>query len=245
MDNELRLQVFLARAGIASRRKSEELIKQGRVRVNGTVIREMGIKVTPSDTIEFDGKKMKPEKRQVYLAVHKPKAMLCSSTHQDKRPIIFDLLKDSFSERLFSIGRLDYLSSGLLLITNDGDFAKTISHPSSCIEKEYLVETRRPIPVDMLERWKTSGIQIDKEQYKINKYRLRNERSVELILTEGKNREIRNVFASVNLAVSRVHRVRIGSILLKGIQPGHWRSLKKHEIRQLLLSAGGNNGSRD
>lgn len=234
MDNKnVRLQVFLARAGIASRRKCEEIIAQGRVSVNGTVITQMGVKVSPDDRVVVDSRVIKHEERKIYLAVHKPRAMLCSNYDPDGRPLLMDLLKASFPERLFTVGRLDYLSSGLILVTNDGEFAKTVSHPSSMIEKEYLVETKRPIPVDLLERWKTSGILYEDTRYHLQRYTMRHDRSVYLVLNEGKNREIRNVFAAANIAVSRVHRIRIGTILSKGLQPGHWRSLKPSEIKAL------------
>ncbi|AFG37576.1 pseudouridine synthase [Spirochaeta africana] len=243
-DKNIRLQVYLARAGIASRRKCEDIIAQGRVQVNGTVIRTMGVKVGPEDTVSVDGRPVRHEERKVYLAVHKPRGMLCSNYDPDKRPLLMDLLKQSFTERLFTVGRLDFLSSGLILVTNDGEFAKVVSHPSSQVEKEYLVETKRPIPVELLERWKKSGIPFEGGRYNLIRYTIKHDRAVYLVLNEGKNREIRNVFAAANIAVSRVHRLRIGPIVSKGLHPGHWRSLKPHEVKE-LMKTGRNRGSRN
>lgn len=245
MDNtEVRLQVFLARAGIASRRKCEEIIAQGRVRVNGSVVTEMGTKVSGEDKVQLDGTPVRREERKIYLAVHKPRGMLCSNHDSQGRPLLMNLLKDSFPERLFTVGRLDYLSSGLILVTNDGEFAKNVAHPSSGIEKEYLVETKRPVPPELLERWRKSGIQAQGVRYHLVRYVQKNERTVHLVLSEGRNREIRNVFADANIAVARVHRIRIGSITSKGLQPGHWRKLKPGEINSLLRS-GRDHGSRN
>lgn len=245
-EETVRLQLYLARAGIASRRKCEEIIAQGRVQVNGSYITAMGAKVGPGDTVSLDGKPVYAEKHKVYLAVHKPRGMLCSNYDPEGRPLLLDLLKNSFAERLFTVGRLDFLSSGLILVTNDGEFAKKISHPSSEIEKEYLVETKRPIPPDLLERWKKSGIPYEGTIYRLVRYTYKHDRAVYLVLQEGKNREIRNVFASANISVSRVHRIRIGNIVSKGIHPGHWRTLKSHEIAALVKKYDrGKRGSRD
>ncbi len=243
-EHKIRLQLFLARAGVASRRKCEEIISQGRVQVNGSVTTAMGVKVGPEDTIKVDGRTLHHEERKIYLAVHKPRGMLCSNTDPERRPLLMDLLKPSFNERLFTVGRLDFLSSGLILVTNDGEFAKIVSHPSSQIEKEYLVETKRPIPVEMLERWKNTGIPYEGTKYHLVRNTMKHERAVYLVLNEGKNREIRNVFASANIAVSRVHRLRIGPVVSKGLHPGHWRSLKPSEI-QILRKGGRDYGRRN
>ena len=233
----IRLQVYLARCGIASRRKSEDIIRDGRVRVNGTVIRELGTVVEPGDRIQLDGRPVYPQKRLLYLAVHKPRRYLCTASDPQGRPLALDLVKPAFRERLFTVGRLDYLSSGLIFFSNDGQFAKAVAHPSSEVEKEYLVETAHPIPADFLKRYE-QGIEVKGITYRIKQYSTRNVRTVHLVLIEGKNREIRTVFESENIAIKRLHRVRIGPVSVKGIQPGHYRTLTRNEIGWFYQHAG-------
>jgi 23S rRNA pseudouridine2605 synthase len=235
--NGLRLQVYLARSGVASRRKSEEIILQGRVRVNGTVIREMGSLVQPGDRVQFDGRPVYPQKRLIYLAVHKPRRYLCTSSDPQGRPLALDLVAPAFRERLFTVGRLDFLSSGLIFFSNDGQFAKAVSHPSSGVEKEYLVETPHPVPSEFLKRYQ-EGIQIKGETYHLKDFSYHNARTVRLVLEEGKNREIRTVFESDNITIKRLHRIRIGQVTVKGIQPGHYRSLTRTEIGWFYQKAG-------
>ena len=143
----MRLQVFLAHAGVASRRASEQFIVDGRVTVNGLVVRTLGTKVGPEDTVMCDGKPVRPETVLHHLVLHKPAGFLCTQTDPENRPLARDLLPREIHERLYSVGRLDCMSSGLIIFTNDGDFAHKLSHPSSSIEKEYRIDrtgTRRP-----------------------------------------------------------------------------------------------------
>lgn len=226
----IRLQVYLARAGVASRRHCEQIIDEGRVRVNGKVIREQGVRVSERDRVTLDGKPLFPTRKNIYLALHKPRRYLCASSDPEGRPLAIDLVAPAFRERLYTVGRLDFLSSGLILLTNDGQFAKAVSHPSSEVEKEYLVETRKPIPGDFLEAYR-AGIDVNGERYTLKEFRYKNSRTVRLVLLEGKNREIRNVFSSQNIAVKRIHRVRVGIVSLKGILTGHFRALTGKEVR--------------
>jgi 23S rRNA pseudouridine2605 synthase len=225
----IRLQLFMARSGVASRRACEKLIQEGRVAVNGVVVTQLGTRVTHGDEVAVDGRRITPEVNLVYVALHKPRRYVCSESDPEGRPLAGDLLRPYFSERLFSIGRLDFLSSGLILYTNDGEFARSVSHPSLAVEKEYRVETQQPIPEELLRNYR-DGITIDGEVYRLKSYRYRGPRSVQLVLTEGKNREIRRVFASHHIGVRRIHRVRIGIVRLKGIPAGQYRPLSRKEI---------------
>lgn len=232
----VRLQLYMARCGVASRRKSEELIQQGEVTVNGRVVVELGTKVTDEDDVRVAGRRIRLEARKLYLALNKPRRYLCSASDPQGRALAIDLLQDEYTERLFSVGRLDYMSSGLIFYTNDGEFARTISHPSSRVEKEYRVELKKPIAVDLLNQYQ-QGIMVEGEKYQLESYSLRNPRSARLVLIEGKNREIRRVFAHWHVGVKKVHRVRIGPVKLGDLPPGAHRPLSVKEIDSLLREA--------
>lgn len=236
MDKPLRLQVYLARCNVGSRRKCEEIISQGRVRVNGEIVRTQGEKVSDGDIVAVDNKTVHITKKMVYIAFYKPEKVISSTNDPQGRPVAVDYLKNVFSMRLYNVGRLDFLSSGLLLFTNDGEFSKKVQHPSSKIEKEYLVETKKPIEKEMLMEF-SRGVMIEGVEYRISKFNMRSPRSVSLVLEEGKNREIRKMFTSRNIAVKRLHRVRIGPVLLKNLGPGQFRPLTKKEI-QILMESG-------
>ena len=237
-ENEhIRLQVYLARAGLSSRRSAVELLSMGRVRVNGKVVKEAGYHVKGSDTVEVDGKKTSITQNLVYYIFHKPSKTLCSTKDDEHRDLVFSLIQPFVKERIFPVGRLDYMTSGLLLFTNDGEWARLLAHPSTEMEKEYLVETKKEIPEELLQAFQ-EGLWIDKERFRCHSYRLENPHAVKLILTEGKNREIRKVFQSRSITVKRVHRLRVGSLVLKGLEPGHFRKLTPAEYRILSREAG-------
>ncbi len=229
----IRLQVYLARAGIGSRRKCETYIEEGRVKVNGDRVSRLGIKVVPKDMITFDGKVVSIEDRRVYLALNKPAAYICSSKDRGGRPIIYDLIPHSFPVRLHSVGRLDYMSSGLIFLTNDGDFTMHISHPSREIEKEYIVQTREVISEDFLQEF-CSGLYIEGTAYRCRRYVMIDDKKVRLVLVEGKNREIRKVFSAGRLKIKKIHRIRIGIVGIEGIKSGAYRNLKKREVQWFL-----------
>ncbi|MFP4408469.1 MAG: pseudouridine synthase [Spirochaetaceae bacterium] len=230
----LRLQLFLARAGVASRRRCEEIIASGRVQVNGEVVQRQGVTVDPeTDEVRLDGKPIRQARNYVYFALNKPPGYLTSNKDPEGRSLAIELIREAYSGRLFSVGRLDFLSSGLIFFTNDGRFADRVAHPSSRIEKEYLVETKRPIPRELLEQWR-SGIEIEGERYHLKSYTFKGPRRVQLVLEEGKNREIRNVLHAHNIPTKRVHRVRIGRVTLGDLGPGAFRKLTKAEVEGLL-----------
>jgi 23S rRNA pseudouridine2605 synthase len=245
-DGAVRLHVYMARCGVASRRKCEEIISQRRVSVNGSVVTRQGVLVGPDDAVTLDGRRIYPVRHLVYLVLHKPQGFLCSNHDPEGRSLAIDLIKPIYQQRLFHVGRLDYLSSGLILFTNDGEFARTVSHPSTRIEKEYLVETKKPVDREFLEAYKR-GIVIEGERYRLKEYELVSPHTVRLVLEEGKNREIRNVFTNRNIAVKRVHRVRIGCITIKGLPPARFRQLTDREVKWFLdrPGKGAKDGRRD
>ena len=229
----LRLQVFLAHAGIASRRSSENLINEGRVTVNGITVTMQGTKVQKDDNVCLDGKPVLLEQCFHYLALNKPPGYLCSSSDPQKRSLALELLPRTITERLYNVGRLDYLSSGLVFFTNDGDFAAKLAHPASEIEKEYLVESTVPIPEKAVEEF-LAGILIDGEQYRALRIERLGEKSLLIVLVEGKNREIRRVFSHFHLHPSLLRRIRIGSVKLAALPEGQCRNLSVKEITALI-----------
>ena len=226
----IRLQVYLARCGLGSRRNCEIYILHGRITLNGVPVTQMGEKVHLKDVVTFDGRKVTPSAKKIYLALHKPRGFICTSSDPQGRPLASELFSSAIKERLFHVGRLDFLSTGLILYTNDGEFTKIVSHPRAQIEKEYLVETGRAIDDAFLHQY-AKGIRVGDVTYHCKAYTLRGPHSAHITLTEGKNRELRNVFTSRNIRLKRVHRLRIGPVTLRGVPPGHFRRLTEREVR--------------
>ena len=232
-DAPIRLQAYLAHSGVASRRASEALILAGRVSVNGAAATVLGMKVLPGDRVQVDGRDVHPESKRHYLALHKPPEYLCSSKDPQGRRLALDLLPKDIGERVYTVGRLDYRSSGLILFTNDGDFAAKVSHPSAEIEKEYLVDSTVPIPDRMLEDF-LAGVEIEGVLYRCLRIERLGRKSVRIVLIEGKNREIRRVFSHFHLHPQKLQRRRIGPILLGDLPEGKSRPLSAAEISSLL-----------
>jgi 23S rRNA pseudouridine2605 synthase len=226
----VRLQVYLARCGLGSRRNCELLIQHGKVTINGAPVTRMGEKVLPNDIVTLDGRKVTPSANRIYVALHKPRGFICASSDPEGRPLASSLFASAFKERLFHVGRLDFLSTGLILYTNDGEFSRIVSHPASRVEKEYLVETGRAVEEAFLRQY-SKGIRVGEVTYRCEGFTLRGPHSAHITLLEGKNRELRNVFASRNIRLKRVHRLRIGPVTLRGIPPGHFRRLTEREVR--------------
>lgn len=233
LQDKIRLQVFLAHAGVASRRASEQIILDGRVTVNGEVVTELGTKVSSEDKITVDGKLVVQEEVKRYVLLHKPAGYVCSLKDEKGRDVAADLLKPHFSERLYNVGRLDMFSAGLIIFTNDGDFAAKVSHPSSEIEKEYIVETSVMIPEDLPKQF-LKGIRIEGVFYKAKDVDLLTKRKLRVVLIEGKNREIRRVFEHFQIGIKSLTRMRIGPIKNNNLQAGQFRELTKEEITSLL-----------
>jgi 23S rRNA pseudouridine2605 synthase len=232
VEKAMRLQVYLAHAGIASRRSCESLITAGRVAVNGRVIALPGEKVLPGDEVRLDGRLVEPETCFHYLALHKPPGYICSSRDPQNRPLALDLLPREIRERLYNVGRLDFLSSGLIIFTNDGEFTARAGHPRSGIEKEYIVESAGQIPGAVPEAF-AGGITIDGVFYQARELETIGRKSLRVVLVEGKNREIRRVFSHFHLHPTRIHRIRIGPVLLGELEAGDSRPLTNGEIQGL------------
>ncbi|MCL2294185.1 MAG: rRNA pseudouridine synthase [Spirochaetes bacterium] len=229
----IRLQVYLANCGLGSRRKCEEFIEQGLVKINNITIFRMGEKVFPEDIVQYRNREVYPTKKKIYLAFNKTARVISSNNDPQGRTSIISFFKEFSSYRLFTVGRLDYMSWGLILLTNDGNFGKIVSHPSSEIEKEYIAETKEPISEENLKEL-LKGVRINGELYKIKKYVLKSSTRVSLVLVEGKNREIRNIFSHYRIKLKKLQRVRIGCVKLSGLQPGTYRNLTEKEVKWFL-----------
>ncbi len=232
----MRLQKFLAESGVASRRASEAIILEGRVSINGRVVRTIGTKIEPGhDRIELDGQPLKT-RRKIYIAVNKPPGFLCTRKDPLNRNTVFDLLPPEWAH-LVSVGRLDRDSEGLLFLTNDGDFVLHLTHPRYGVRKIYQAAVEGKVHPPMLKRF-TQGIEDDGEILKAEKARTisaTNSKSVvELELAEGRNREVRRLFASQELNVIKLQRIQIGRIKLGELPVGKWRTLTDTEIKSLL-----------
>jgi 23S rRNA pseudouridine2605 synthase len=234
----VRLQKFLAEAGVASRRASEQIIREGRVQVNGQVVLVLGSKVDPErDKVTLDGKPVRVQ-RKLYVALHKPRGCVCSRKDDLQRRTVYELLPKEWAG-VYSVGRLDFASEGLLFLTNDGEFALRLTHPRYGVRKRYIVTVAGRVEKAMLEKF-TRGIQHEGELLKAERAWLvregKTQSVVELELAEGKNREVRRLIESQGLIVERLVRVQIGKIKLGELKPGRWRTLTPPEIKTLLSS---------
>ena len=232
----VRLQKFLADAGVASRRAGEQFILEGRVMVNGAVVRLLGSKINPAhDKVSVDGKFV-TARNKIYLALHKPVGCVCSHKDELGRPTIYQLLPEAWNVAS-SVGRLDYNSEGLIFLTNDGQFALRLTHPRYGIRKKYLVSVEGQVTPAMLALFKR-GVVHEGERLKALAARIvsssRAKSVVEMELGEGKNREVRRMFESQSLTVKRLVRTQIGKIKLGELKPGKWRTLTPAEIKTLI-----------
>lgn len=232
----LRLQLYIAKCGTASRRAAEKLIVEGRVSVNGKIITELGSKISGSEIICIDGKAVFPEKEKRYILLNKPEGYVCTLSDEKNRPTAVSLLKKDYSERLYNIGRLDMFSSGAIIFTNDGDFSALIEHPSAQIEKEYFIETVFDFPDSVLQRFER-GIRVERIFYKALRATRAGEKKMRIILIEGKNREIRRVLKFFNIKIKKLTRTRIGGIELGFLPKGEFRSLTTEEVNGLIKTA--------
>lgn len=240
MANEDRLQKVIAQAGIASRRKAETYIVDGRVKVNGKVVTTLGVKVTPQDTVEVDGVPIDREKK-VYYVLNKPRGYVSTVEDDKGRDTVIDLLPE-VTERIFPIGRLDYASSGILLLTNDGDFAHLLMHPKHEIEKIYIVKIKGIPSKAKLERLR-KGVESDDDILKVSHYKIisfdkkTDSMILEVRLHEGKNRHIRRMFEQLGHPVSKLRREKYGVVSLDKLQAGSYRELTRQEIHLLKETA--------
>jgi 23S rRNA pseudouridine2605 synthase len=242
-DGMVRLNKYLADHGIASRRKCDELITSGMVLVDGEPVVTLGTRINPAtQTVEASGTLLKPESvlEKRYYLLNKPKGVVCTNERRERRQRAVDLVNDKAKGRIYTVGRLDEESEGLILLTNDGDFAHRVMHPSFGIEKSYRVKLRGQLEGDALDRVR-AGVQLAEgktggARVTVRK-RGRDYTHLVVTLHEGMNREIRRVFAKVGYKVVGLERSRIGNLTGRGLRSGWWRRLKPTEVRDLLAGA--------
>ena len=236
---EIRLQKYLADCGIASRRKSEELIKQGQVKVNGKTITELGTKVIPNkDIVEYNGKKIELKKEYVYILLNKPIGYVTTVKDQFNRDSVLDLVKTN--KRLVPVGRLDMYTSGALILTNDGDFVYKVTHPKNKIEKTYTVTIIGIVKKEEVEKLK-KGVEIEDYITKPAKVKIlkideeKNQSRLEITIHEGKNRQVRKMCEAIGHKVLALHRSKIAGIDVKDIPLGKWRYLNSKEVNKIKM----------
>lgn len=235
---EERLQKYLANCGIASRRKCEEYILQGKVKVNGKIVTELGTKINPEkDIIQFENKIVKENKKYVYILLNKPIGYVTTVDDQFGRDTVLDLVK--VRERIVPVGRLDMYTSGALILTNDGDFVYKVTHPKHEIEKTYTVTVKGIVQNDEVEKLR-KGVQIEDYTTKPAKVKIlktdteKDISRLEITIHEGKNRQVRKMCESVGRKVLALHRSKIGKIGVKDLELGKWRYLQPKEVEELL-----------
>lgn len=239
-DNKIRLQKFLSEAGVASRRKAEEMIRNGSVKVNG-VTAQIGDSVDPKrDTVTVKGKKVRKESNMRYILLNKPRGYVTTTDDELGRKCVLELVRD-VKERVYPVGRLDRVSEGALILTNDGAFANAMMHPSRHVPKTYKVTVRPDITAEKIDLLST-GIELDgrmtapADVWVISRDEGR--AVLEIVLYEGRNRQIRRMCEAVDLEVARLRRVSIGSVKLGMLQTGEWRDLTPAEVESLFKAAG-------
>lgn len=235
---QVRLQKFLANSGICSRRAAEKLIVDGKISVNGIVVTELGTKVQPEkDIIEYNGKKVNVQEKRVYILLNKPIGYVTTVKEQFGRPTVMDLIKD-VGVNVVPVGRLDMYTSGAIILTNDGDFVYTVTHPKNEIEKTYNATVKGIFTNEDAKKIE-NGVKIEdyvsgKAKVKILKIdEVKNISRVQITIHEGKNREVRKMCETIGKPVISLHRTRIGNVNVKDLKLGTWRFLKEAEINEL------------
>lgn len=236
-----RLQKVIAYAGVASRRKAEQLILEGKVKVNGKVVTQLGTKVSNSDVIEVNGIKLEKQDK-VYYLLYKPRGVISTVSDDKGRKTVVDFFKDVVDERIFPVGRLDYDTSGLILLTNDGEFANLMTHPKFKIEKKYIARLKGIPTIEDLKKLQR-GIELEDGKTAPAKVsmttvdRKANKAICEITIHEGRNRQVRRMFEAIGTPVVKLKREKFAFLDLTGLNPGEFRELTKHEVKRLRVLA--------
>ena len=232
-----RLQKFIANSGYCSRRKAEELISKGQVYVNGEMVTELGTKVTGNETILVEGVTLGKQTRKEYYLLNKPRGYICSVSDDKGRKVVTDLIDTN--ERIYPVGRLDYDTTGVLLLTNDGEFANILMHPSNEVEKTYLAVIEGIMTTEEIYELKggvvVDGVKVIPKRVKIKKKDLeKNKSKVEVTIVEGRNHIVKKMFEAVGHPVNKLTRERLAFLDVKGLQSGEYRYLSNDEVQELM-----------
>lgn len=238
-EKEIRLQKYLAECGIASRRKSEEYIQEGKVQVNGKSVTELGVKINPEkDIVYFNNKKIAKQNENIYILLNKPIGYVTTTKDQFNRETVLDLIK-GINKRIVPVGRLDMYTSGALILTNDGDFTYKVTHPSHEITKTYVATLRGIITNEEIEKLR-NGVEIEDYLTRPAKVKIlktdteKNISRIEITIHEGKNRQVRKMCEAIGRNVMALHRSKIGNIGVKDLKIGEWRYLNQTEIENII-----------
>lgn len=235
----MRLQKYMAHSGVASRRKSEEMIAQGKVKVNGKIIREQGYIVERGDVVEVNGKKIEPESQMVYVMLNKPRGVLSTASDEKNRKTVLDCIDEFKDLRLYPVGRLDRDTSGLILLTNDGEFTQKMLHPKFELEKTYYATVEGNVRKEEL-RPLIEGIELEDGITAPGKFRIVGKRSaktrIECKIREGRNRQIRRMFEAIGHPVVSLERTQFGTLKLGRLGKGSYRELTEKEVEALRNS---------
>ena len=229
---EIRLQKFMADSGVASRRKCEEIILQGKVKVNGVKVTELGTKVTEEDEVTVNGEVIKKVFKKVYIAMNKPVGFITSVSDEFDRPTVLNLVEDEIHTRVYPVGRLDFDTEGLLIMTNDGELTYKLTHPKHTVYKTYVATLNDvPHPKD-IEKLK-KGVVVDGKKTQPPKVNWLRDNIVEISISEGRNRQVRKMFEAIGYEVVNLKRIAVGNLTLGNIPLGRWRHLSVAEINYL------------
>ena len=242
MGEIVRLQKYIAMCGVASRRKAEELIQEGRVSVNGSKVTEQGVKVEiGADDVSVDGEPIKAKNKKYYIMLNKPVGYVSTAKDQFDRPTVVDLVKKDLTDvRIFPVGRLDYETEGLLLLTNDGDFTYKVTHPKFHMEKTYIATVKGGMTISGMNKLR-NGVYID-DNFKTSPAKAEildavdGHTFVKITIHEGKNRQVRKMFEAIGCTVVGLQRISIGTVELGNLPLGRWRHLTSHEVNYLMNS---------
>ena len=238
---EVRLQKFIASAGICSRRNAETLITEGKIKVNGVIVNELGTKIDPNkDVVEYNNQVIKPPQEFVYILLNKPIGYITTVKEQFGRPTVLDLLKN-VKYHVLPVGRLDMYTSGAIILTNDGEFINEVTHPKNEINKTYNATVRGIVTQEDVKKLE-AGVEIEdyvsgKAKVKILKTDdAKNISRLQITIHEGKNREVRKMCEAIGKNVIALHRAKIGSLDVKDLKIGEWRYIDKHEIKEKIYT---------
>lgn len=239
-----RLQKFIAASGLCSRRKAEELIKMGKVEIDGEVVTELGVKVSGKESIVVDGELLRREEKEYYL-LNKPREVITSCSDDKNRKTVVDLIETD--SRIYPVGRLDYDTTGVILLTNDGEFANIMMHPNNKIDKVYIAKIRGIIKGDSINKLK-NGVVIDGKKTEKCRVKLRktdlktNSSIVEITIHEGRNHQVKKMFEAVGFEVLKLKRERVGIFTLQGLTSGDYRRLSPKEVSKIYALTKQKNG---
>lgn len=230
-----RLQKFISACGVASRRKAEELILAGKVKVNGVVVRELGTKVSGEDVVVINGQVLKDEIKEYYL-LYKPRGVISSSNDEKGRETVVDLIKTE--KRVYPVGRLDYDTTGIILLTNDGELSNILTHPSRDVSKEYMAKVKgffkKEDALKLSDGVLLNGVKTKKALFKLKRYDKKTDSSyVKVVITEGRNHQVKDMFNLLNYDVVKLKRERYAFLDLSGLKSGEYRKLSTKEVKQL------------